>query len=150
MEHCWSLVSPSLKRHLESQTTELVPFKLLRLTSLLFFSFEKQSDKIGYGPLNHRLRDQAPSQRIHILERLHHYGIGKQRVLSPVRGLWPLECDCLTLTHSSNMLCLLPTIPQVRYQVGSLNSHTNTYKERWSALNQCVSIFCNHMTRAYG
>lgn len=124
MEPCRSLASPSLKHHLESQTTELVPFKLLRLTRLLFFSFEKRSDKTGYGPLNHRLRAQAPSQRIHKLERLHHYGIRKQRVWSPVSGLWPLECDCLTLTHSSTMLFALPTIPQVRYQAGSLNSHS--------------------------
>ena len=149
MEHCCSLMSPSLKHHLESQTTELVLFKLLRVTSLLFFSFEKRSDKTGYGPLYHKLSAQAPSQRIHILERLHHYGIGKRRVWSLVRGLRPLDCDCLTLTHSSTMLCLLPTIPQVRYQAGSLNSQAD-YKRKMESFNHCVSIFCNHMTRAYG
>lgn len=87
MELCWSLVPPGPEHHLERQATELVPLKLLSLTSLLFFGFEKRSDKTGYGPLNHSLRTQASSQWSLRFERLHHYGNGKQRGLIPSRGL---------------------------------------------------------------
>lgn len=59
MELCWSHEFPSLKHHLESQATELAPFKLLKLSSLLIFSFENRSDKTGYGPLNHRLNHRT-------------------------------------------------------------------------------------------
>lgn len=82
-EHGWSPVSLSL-----NQSEELVPFKLLRLTSVIFFffSFEKRSDKKGRGPLNHGLR--APSQRIHRLERLHHYSNRKQKGADLQSGAW--------------------------------------------------------------
>lgn len=134
---CWSLVSPSLKHHLQSQVTELGPFKLLKLTRLLFFSFEKRSDKTSYGPLNHRLRTQAPSQKILRFERLHHYGNGKQRGLIPSQGLVAIRVR--VLDKHIHLICCACCQQSFRSGTKGLvwrqHAHTHSnFQIKWDAL----------------
>lgn len=133
---CFPVSSSILKAKQQNQS----PLKLLKLSGLLFLSFENRSDKTGDSPLKSTLRTRALSQRILKIRGTTSLWQRKAKGPDPHSG----ACD-----HESVTACNI-FFRLVRYQGAILITALTHSKTKAGWFNQLHLQYLNYKTWANG